>query len=143
MLRARGDFDRANEDGVHREKRVDPRDTVGELRRVANLTRTPPANPATRLVEAIVNGEDIRRPHEIPAGYPVPALHAALAYQLKTSTSFGGSLQRAHGFRLTASDTGRTWGDCADVEGTATDILMQVSGRAVSPGRFSGEVPPA
>ncbi|WP_225667807.1 MULTISPECIES: maleylpyruvate isomerase family mycothiol-dependent enzyme [unclassified Arthrobacter] len=62
LLAARMDFDRLNEIGIARAKHSDPRDTLAALRRDAPLTRTPPANLATRLVEAFVHGEDIRRP---------------------------------------------------------------------------------
>lgn len=70
MVRARGNFDRANAAGVARERCDDPLDTLTSFCEVGTLTRTPPANLATRLVEAIVHGEDIRRPLGIGRTYP-------------------------------------------------------------------------
>ena len=61
MLRTRFDFDRDNADGVARERRPDPADTLAALAAAAPLRLTPPAAPATRLVEAVVHGEDVRR----------------------------------------------------------------------------------
>ncbi|SLK12381.1 maleylpyruvate isomerase family mycothiol-dependent enzyme [Arthrobacter sp. P2b] len=78
LLAARMDFDRANENGIAREKRQDPQDTINAFGEAANLTRTPPANLTTRLVEAIVHGEDIRRPLDIAGSYPEPAVVQAL-----------------------------------------------------------------
>jgi hypothetical protein len=66
MIWARFDFDRDNAKGVARERRNRPADTVEALRAAGDLTLTPPAPPATRLVEAIVHGEDIRRPSASP-----------------------------------------------------------------------------
>lgn len=95
LVEARMDFDRANENGIAREKREDPRETLEALREAADLTLTPPANLATRLAEAIVHGEDIRRPLGIAGDYPDAAVGDALAYQLRTPSSFGGGKERA------------------------------------------------
>ncbi|QIM17584.1 maleylpyruvate isomerase family mycothiol-dependent enzyme [Leucobacter coleopterorum] len=133
MVRSRGDFDRANEAGVRRCKRDDPEQTLAEFRQVLELTKTPPAQLATRLVEAIVHGEDIRRPLQIPGEYPAAAVHEALAYQLRTPVSFGGSRERAAGCRLVDTETGSAWGDGLEVRGKAVDLLVAASGREVSP----------
>ena len=138
LLLARMDFDRANENGVAREKRPDPQDTVEALRRAADLRRTPPANLATRLVEAIVHGEDIRRPLGIKGAYPGPWVARALAHQLRTPVSFGGGRDRAAGVRLVDRETGTTWGAGDDLEADAIDLLLAVSGRRVDPGRLGG-----
>ena len=67
MIAARFDFDWDNVVGVSREKRGDPANTLEAMRAAINLTLTPPATLATRLVEAFVHGEDIRRPLGIAA----------------------------------------------------------------------------
>lgn len=131
MVIARFDFDRANESGVRRRLRDRPADTVADLRAAADLTRTPPAPIATRLVEAIVHGEDIRRPLGITGSYPTPAVLDALDYQLRTAVSWGGGAERAEGLRLVATDCDYTAGDGETVEGTAVDLLLRFSGRDV------------
>ncbi|MCC9204896.1 maleylpyruvate isomerase family mycothiol-dependent enzyme [Arthrobacter sp. zg-Y769] len=131
MLGARLDFDRQNHRGVLREKRQDPQDTVRALREVSELTRTPPVNLATRLVEAIVHGEDIRRPLGLVGSYPEPAVIQALAYQVRTPVAFGGGRERAAGLRLVDRRTGADWGAGAEVEADALDLLLFVSGRPV------------
>ncbi|MCC9145271.1 MULTISPECIES: maleylpyruvate isomerase family mycothiol-dependent enzyme [unclassified Arthrobacter] len=133
MVGARLDFDRMNHRGVLREKRQDPQDTLRALRDVSELTRTPPANLATRLVEAIVHGEDIRRPLGLSGSYPEPAVLRALAYQLRTPGAFGGGRERAAGLRLVDRRTGTAWGTGTTVEADALDLLLAVSGRPVEP----------
>lgn len=138
LLRARLDFDRANQHGVARHKRQDPQDTLAALETAADLTRTPPANLATRLVEAIVHGEDIRRPLGIAGKYPGPAILQALAHQLHTPVSFGGGRERAAGVRLVDQRTGTTWGQGDDVEADDLDLLLAVSGRRVNRASLTG-----
>lgn len=138
LLKARLDFDRANENGIARHKSQDPRQTLAALEAALNLTRTPPAALATRLVEAIVHGEDIRRPLGITATYPEPAIHRALTYQLRTPVSFGGGRERAVGLRLIDRKTGTSQGEGEDVKGDAIDLLLALSGRHVDQDRFIG-----
>lgn len=138
MLRARLDFDRANERGVARERRPDPRDTLATLAHVADLTRTPPANLATRLVEAVVHGEDLRRPLGLEGAYAHAAVVHALTYQLRTPVGFGGGRERAAGLRLVDTATGTAWGAGHDVVGDALDLLLAVSGRPVPHASLDG-----
>lgn len=138
LLMARMDFDRANENGIARQKQPAPQDTVEALKKAADLTRTPPARLATRLVEAIVHGEDIRRPLGISGRYQEPAIAQALVYQLRTPVSFGGGRERAAGLRLIDRRTGATWGHGDDVEADAIDLLLAVSGRCVNQKGFTG-----
>ncbi|WP_458780593.1 maleylpyruvate isomerase family mycothiol-dependent enzyme [Arthrobacter sp. D3-16] len=128
LLTARMDFDRANANGIAREKRQDPQDTIIAFRETAGLTRTPPANLTTRLVEAIVHGEDIRRPVGIAGSCPEPAVVQALIYQLHTPVSFGGGRERAAGLRLIDQKTGAAWGQGDDVQADPLDLLLAVSG---------------
>lgn len=138
MIAARGNFDRVNEVGIAREKRANPHETLAALRNTVSLTRTPPAKLATRLVEAVVHGEDIRRPLGIVGHYPESAVVQALEYQLRTPTSFGGGRERAAGFRLVDRGTGSSWGSGEAVDGDALDLLLAVSGRTVSAEHFRG-----
>lgn len=138
LLRARMDFDRANEDGIARHKREDPLDTLVSFERAAALTRTPPARLVTRLVEAFVHGEDIRRPLGIPGRYPHGPVVEALLYQRRTPVAFGGGRERVTDLRLVDRGSGATWGAGEDVEGDAIDLLLAASGRPVDPTRLTG-----
>ena len=139
LIAARGDFDRANARGIARVRQQDPQETLAALRGAAHLTRTPPASLATRLVEAIVHGEDIRRPLGIAGSYPAPAIAQAIDYQLRTPVSFGGGRERGAELRLVDRATGRTWGEGAVVTAGAVDLLLALSGRPVAIERFDGE----
>ena len=131
LVIARGDFDRANARGVRRERRSDPRETLAALAAVTDLTRTPPASLATRLVEAIVHGEDVRRPVSRPRAYSPHMTAHALDYQLRTPVAFGGGRERAGGLRLVDLDTGTSWGHGREVNARGIDLLLAVSGRPV------------
>ena len=108
------------------------------LKDATELTLTPPASLATRLVEAIVHGEDIRRPLGITGTYPEPAIRQALVYQLRTPDSFGGGRERAVGLRLIDRRTGAAWGQGEVVEANALDLLLAVSGRPVDRKNLTG-----
>ncbi|WP_454296176.1 maleylpyruvate isomerase family mycothiol-dependent enzyme [Salana multivorans] len=146
MLRARGDFDRDNEVGIRAQRRETPAGTLAALQATAALTRTPPAPLATRLVEAVVHGEDVRRPLGITHHYPSDAVAAALAYQLTTAVGMGGGRERVAGLRLVVDGEGgpsdasgerdasirRPIDDDAAaplVTGPALELLLAVSGR--------------
>lgn len=139
LISAGFDFDRDNARGVAKERRSSPAGTLAEFQRVRTATATPPAALATRLVEAIVHGEDIRRPLGIVRSYPCDRIATALRYQLKTTVSMGGGKERAAGLRLRATDTGLDHGSGAIVRGTTLALLMAVSGRPDDAGTFTGD----
>lgn len=129
MIAARFDFDGDNAAGVAAERRDDPTATLDAMDAATGLTLTPPAARATRLVEAIVHGEDIRRPLGIAATYPPAAVASALAYQARTAASLQGGRERVQGLRLVATDTGVGIGDGPEARGRAIDLLLVTSGR--------------
>lgn len=139
MITARGDFDRDNATGLAGEKRADPVETLAAFRATTELTATPPADLATRLVEAYVHGEDLRRPLGIGADYPTEGVVAALEYQLRTGAAMGGSKERAQGVRLVATDADQAWGTGPEVRGAVIDLLLVITGRPVPGGRLTGE----
>ncbi len=124
MVRARFDFDRMNAQGVARNRGEAPSDVLALLRERARSTRTPPVDRASRLVEEVVHGEDVRRPLGRVRHYPAAAVVPALEYQLRTSDAMGGSKKRAEGLRLVTTD--------ADfVHAPRGPVLREVRGRAV------------
>lgn len=138
MAAARFDFDRDNAFGVAKEGAGGPADTLARFRDAAALTNTPPAAMATRLVEVIVHGEDIRRPLGISRDYPTAHAATALAYQLKTGVGMGGGRERASGWQLVPTDTGTAYGSGPEVRGTAVALLLAVSGRPVTADELTG-----
>ncbi|WGW11374.1 maleylpyruvate isomerase family mycothiol-dependent enzyme [Saxibacter everestensis] len=138
MVAAGFDFDRDNAAGVARERAEDPGRTLAEFRAVLTRTSSPPAPLATRLVEAFVHGEDIRRPIGISRDYPTAHVATALRYQLKTTVKIGGGKEYAEGWRLVASDVAFEHGAGQEVRGPAIVLLLAVSGRPVEVGELTG-----
>ena len=104
LAAARFDFDRDNSAGVARERRTDPAETLRAMRDVVDLRHTPPAPLATRAVEAVVHGEDIRRPLGVVASYDSAAVLGALAFQVRTAVGMGGGRERAAGLTLVVEE---------------------------------------
>lgn len=138
MALARFDFDRMNARAVARERRDRPADTLAAYRAVASRTTGPPVAIASRLVEAFVHAEDIRRPLGLTRDYPPAAVAEAIGYQARTSVKVGGSRERVDGLALIATDAERRFGDGEQVCGSAIDLLMAISNRPVDPDELSG-----
>ncbi|MFV2008315.1 MULTISPECIES: maleylpyruvate isomerase family mycothiol-dependent enzyme [unclassified Micromonospora] len=138
MVTARFDFDRQNAAGLARERCDDPKDTLDALRSVLTRTSTPPAAIATRLVEAFVHGEDVRRAVGLTGDYPADQVAKALEFQLRTTVKIGGGRERASGLRIIASDAPVDGGTGPLVHGSALALLLAVSGRPVEPDELSG-----
>ncbi|SEH01491.1 TIGR03083 family protein [Nonomuraea solani] len=140
---ARFDFDRFNNAGVARERAAEPRLTLASFRAASHRTTSAPAPKATRLVEAFVHGEDIRRPLGLSRGYPAGHVATALRFQLGTGVPVGGGKERAQGLRLLATDAKLDAGDGPEVRGTALALLLAVSGRPVGADELTGPGVPA
>ncbi|WP_298746139.1 maleylpyruvate isomerase family mycothiol-dependent enzyme [uncultured Serinicoccus sp.] len=138
MARAGFDFDRQNAQGVARERGSSPGETLERLRAVAGRTSSPPAPRASRLVEEVVHGEDVRSPLGIGHAYAQEAVVLALRDQLRTPVGFGGGKDRVEGLSLRATDAGIVVGEGPVVEGRALPLLMAVSGRRVFLGDLHG-----
>jgi len=138
LLAARFDFDRANEHGVLRHRADDPAATLEAFGAVVDRTDTPPGPLATRLVEAFVHGEDVRRPLGTTGDYPREHVMTALAYVARTSPGFGGGRERVHGLRLSPVDADGHLGDGPEVRGTALALLLAASGRPLDEHELTG-----
>jgi uncharacterized protein (TIGR03083 family) len=132
------DFDRCNSLGVERERAEDPGSTLARFRAVSGRVTSAPAPLVTRLVEAFVHGEDVRRPLGRSRDYPTTQVATALFHQVNTSVKMGGGKERVQGLRLVASDTNVDVGTGQDVHGTALALLLAVSGRPVGPEELRG-----
>ena len=138
LVTARMDFDLANARGVARARRDTPEQTLADFADAADRRTGPPANLATRLVEAFVHGEDIRRAAGRTGSYPSALVAHALRYQVRTPVSMGGGKERVAGLRLIADDTDLPIGDGAEVRGPALALLLAVSGRPVADDELRG-----
>lgn len=138
LIAARFDFDKDNAFGIAKERRTDPAATLEAFGEVTSLTSTPPADLATRLVEAYVHGEDIRRVLGIQGNYPTNQVIAALDYQLRTSTKMGGVKELAAGWKLVATDAEFEFGEGPEVRASSISLLMAISGRPIAAEELTG-----
>lgn len=138
MVTARFDFHRANDHGVVNHKAIDPYETLNAFRAVTDCTHTPPGPLATRLVEAYVHGEDIRRPLGIHSDYPSKYVLTALEYMARTGAGFGGGRERVRGLRLSPLPDGQAIGEGPEVRGNPIALLLAASGRLTSPSELNG-----
>lgn len=139
LLRSGFNLDRLGNLGVQKEKRDSPADMLDAFRDVQYRTSSAPAPLASRLVEIIVHGEDVRRPLGIRHEYPIDAMIAAIEYQLATADVVGGSKNRASGLHLVAIDIDWSHGSGAIVRGKTIDILMALTGRHLPFDALSGD----
>jgi len=132
LARARFDFDRQNARGVQRHRGARPQGTLQRLREVASLTSTPPAPLDSRLVEAVVHGEDIRRPLGLTRAYPQTAVVRSIRLQARTPAGLGGAKELVRRVRITAADADVSIGDGPEVSGPALSLLLAITGRSVA-----------
>ncbi len=139
LARARGSLDRAIHDTAIRyadthtsgELLDEIRGTVGA--RVAPAGTT----PADRLMDLLVHGHDIAIPLGIARTVPVDAARSALDRIWHTGAPFH-ARKKFEGYRLTATDTEWVAGDGPVIEGSATALLLVLTGRETAADRLTG-----
>jgi uncharacterized protein (TIGR03083 family) len=131
-------FDRFTANQVAVEEAAGPRATLAAFRAAERRTTSPPGPKETWLGEALVHGEDIRRPLGIPHDYPLPAVVQALGLYARSNTIIGGKT-RVAGLTLKATDIDFTVGSGPVVEGPAMSLLLAASGRPTALADLSGE----
>jgi hypothetical protein len=88
--------------------------------------------------EAVLHGEDIRRPLGIRRDYPTEAL-VTVADFYKGSNLLLGSKNRIAGLTLRASDADWSTGAGPEVSGPMISLLLSMSGRPAGLGGLSGD----
>lgn len=91
----------------------------------------PPGPIDAMLGEAIVHGEDIRRPLGIPRTYPTGAVTRAADFY-HSSNLLIGSKTRIAGLRLAATDADWSTGTGPLVRGPALSLLLAMTGRTAA-----------
>jgi uncharacterized protein (TIGR03083 family) len=114
-----------------------PAATLAAFRSAQSRTSSPPGPKDTWLGEAIVHGEDIRRPLNIPHSYPLPDVTRALAFYARSNAIIGGK-SRVAGLTMKATDTDFSVGSGPLVEGPALSLLLAASGRMSALAELSG-----
>jgi uncharacterized protein (TIGR03083 family) len=138
VIRCRFDFDRQVALRLAEQMGATPAETLARFRRVVASTTKPPLPIVAMLGEAIVHGEDIRRPLGIERDYPVATLTAVVGYYQGSDMPVL-TRSRVRGLRLTATDGPFTAGAGPQVSGTTLALIMAMAGRALYCGELDGD----
>jgi len=113
---------------IARERGASPKETLQNFRGIIGSTKSPPGPKVTWLGEALIHGEDIRRPLGIDrTGSTDPAVLVADFY--KGSNLVVGAKKRIAGLTLKATDADWSTGEGPTVSGPITSLVMAMTGR--------------
>jgi uncharacterized protein (TIGR03083 family) len=115
-----------------------PGDTLARFKDQLTATTHPPGPIDAMLGEAIVHGEDIRRPLGITHIYPAEAVKRAADFY-KGSNLLLGSKKRIAGLTLRATDADWSTGSGPEVAGPMLSLLLAIVGRTPALDDLSGE----
>jgi uncharacterized protein (TIGR03083 family) len=120
------------------ETAVSPADGLAEFRAHLTATIHPPGPAEAMLGEAVIHGEDIRRPLGITRNYPQEAVTRAADF-FKGSNLLIGTKNRIAGLSLRATDAGWSTGTGPEVAGPVLSLLLVMTGRAAALDDLSGD----
>lgn len=98
------------------------------MRRTVSTTNHPPGPVAAMLGEAVVHGEDMRRPLGMARQVPIESVTKAADFY-KRSNLIVGAKRRVAGVRLQATDADWANGEGPEVRGPLLSILLAMTGR--------------
>src|SRR6516162_138703 len=124
--------------GVAAEATPAPAAGLANFRSHLTDTTHPPGPAEAMLGEAVVHGEDIRRPLGIKREYPAAAVIRVADFN-KGSNLLIGSKRRIAGLALKATDLDWQTGTGPEVTGPALSLVMAMTGRAAALGDLSGD----
>jgi uncharacterized protein (TIGR03083 family) len=128
VIRCRFDFDKMVAMRLAEQLGAHPAETLARFRRVVTSTVKAPVPVEAVLGEAIVHGEDIRKPLGIHRDYPVTTL-TTLAGYYQGSDLVVPAKRRIDGLRLQASDGPFATGSGPLVSGSTLALIMAMTGR--------------
>jgi uncharacterized protein (TIGR03083 family) len=115
-----------------------PAEALAEFRTLLTATTHPPGPAEAMLGEAVIHGEDIRRPLGIKREYPAEAVIRVADFN-KGSNLLIGSKRRITGLALQATDLDWQTGTGPEVTGPGISLVLAMTGRAVAFGDLSGD----
>ena len=124
--------------GVAAEATPSPAAGLANFRSHLKDTTHPPGPAEAMLGEAVVHGEDIRRPLGIKREYPREAL-VRVAEFFHGSNLIVGAKQRVAGLTLRATDTGWVTGSGPEVTGPQLSLVLAMTGRSAALADLSGD----
>ena len=138
VIRCRFDFDAMVAMRLAEQLGVSPAETLARFRGVVTSTTKAPVPVVAVLGEAIVHGEDIRRPLGLRRDYPVTALTPPATYY-QGSNQVVPAKRRIAGLRLQASDGPFATGSGPLVSGRTLALIMAMTGRGAACDELAGD----
>ncbi|MGW4586421.1 maleylpyruvate isomerase family mycothiol-dependent enzyme [Amycolatopsis thermoflava] len=138
VIRCRFDFDKQVAVRLAEHLGDAPADTLARFRRVVGSTTKPPLPVTALLGEAVVHGEDIRRPLGLRRDHPEPVL-TRLAEYYAGSDLVVVAKSRVRGLRLAATDGPFATGSGPLVTGTTLSLIMAMTGRTAYCDELDGD----
>jgi uncharacterized protein (TIGR03083 family) len=108
------------------------------LGKTASTTNHPPGPVAAMLGEAIVHGEDMRRPLGVPRQVPMEAVVKAADFYTRSNLIVGAK-KRIAGTRLRATDADWAHGSGPELSGPLLSLLLVMTGRRAALADLSGD----
>ncbi|MFY7066260.1 maleylpyruvate isomerase family mycothiol-dependent enzyme [Nocardiopsis changdeensis] len=138
VVRCRFDFDAQVAMRLAEQMGDSGADTLARFRAVVSSTTSPPLPRIAMLGEAVVHGEDIRRPLGIAADRPVGTLTRVAEYY-RGSDQVVVARSRVADLRLEAADGSFAAGEGPRVAGSTLALIMAMTGRSAHLGDLSGD----
>jgi uncharacterized protein (TIGR03083 family) len=123
---------------VAAERGDSPSDALARFAAQLSATTHPPGPVEAMVGEAVVHGEDIRRPLGIARKYSDEALTRAAEFY-RGSNLLIGAKRRAQGLTLRASDVDWSAGSGQEVTGPMASIILAITGRRAGLSDLSGD----
>jgi uncharacterized protein (TIGR03083 family) len=123
---------------IARERGSSSADALARFRAQINSTKHPPGPTDAWLGEALIHGEDIRRPLGIAHEYEKDAA-VRVAEFYKGSNLIVGAKKRIAGLHLEASDADWAHGDGPKVSGPVMSLVMAMTGRKPALADLTGD----
>ncbi|MFD4192295.1 maleylpyruvate isomerase family mycothiol-dependent enzyme [Amycolatopsis thermoflava] len=138
VIRCRFDFDKQVAVRLAEHLGEAPADTLARFRRVVGSTTKPPLPVIALLGEAVVHGEDIRRPLGLRRDHPEPVL-TRLAEYYAGSDLVVVAKSRVSGLRLAATGGPFATGSGPLVTGSTLALIMAMTGRTAYCDELDGD----
>jgi uncharacterized protein (TIGR03083 family) len=138
MARAGFRFNTMSANNIAAEATATPAEALAEFRKLLTATTHPPGPAEAMLGEAVIHGEDIRRPLGIKREYPAEAVIRVADFN-KGSNLLIGSKRRIAGLTLKATDLDWRTGTGPEVTGPALSLVLAMTGRTAAFSDLSGD----
>ena len=137
LARCRFDADRMVDMRLREQLGGTPGETLRRFRGVVDSRTAPSGHVDAWLGEAVVHGEDVRRPLGISHPYAPAALERVARFYAERDFTVPSKRRRA-GLRLEASDGTFTAGEGSLVRGRTVDLVLAMAGRPVALDHLEG-----